>query len=614
MRKFIILFLVFLLQTEIYTQAFRTVPGIPVPSAYSTGGPYKDWYDSKEFEGIPEPREFGLINYFFVRSTTTNMVPTNPSAVPGVALGPIGAELGHITATSKDNYDKSGIEPYKNTFVEQRYVPIFTYTPHFFEGKVSFRASVEIDYMWGLLGNFPGENRGGAFNADMVNIQTKNAYMHWRPTSKLAIALGTQGFYDTPYDVFNTPSSTVVRTGYKLAFYGTDATGITVHSKYFGWTKASFTIASQGLEDSKKDDIIFATLDQGWEIQPGTYVGLSFWRVQDGSKGQHLLYPLVPEKGPGSALHQGFTGTRPINVDQPNGHVTFVGLNFHNNIDFHTSRWAWSGFFMQTKGHYNSQNLVPLELPNGLKIPNYKTGVSTSGTVPAVEIDGKAANFELAYKYGRTSGYETGDQVIFETYYGSGDANPRDGILNSPFTMNSYGLPGTTMVSHKSLILMPFGQAISHFTGAVTDISNRGYGLQTFSANIYYDIIPNKLNIKLGAITGNSIYRQEASPYLSNLNNEIAASTLGGLLDLVAPYDTGKHYKEFAGKKLGTEFNLEVKWFFRYLMSVGVHYGYMNLGSFYDTYLNPVNLKRERPRNLGSNPHALYITFTWIGF
>ena len=35
-------------------------------------------------------------------------------------------------------------------------------------------------------------------------------------------------------------------------FYGTDATGVTIHSKYFGWTKVSGTLASQGLEAEKK--------------------------------------------------------------------------------------------------------------------------------------------------------------------------------------------------------------------------------------------------------------------------------------------------------------------------------------------------------------------------
>jgi len=466
--------------------------------------------------------------------------------------------------------------------------------------------------MWGLLGNFPGENRGGGFNADMVNIQTKNAYMHWRPTPKLAIAVGTQGFYDTPYDVYSTPASTVVRTGYKLAFYGTDATGVTIHSKYFGWTKVSGTLASQGLEAEKKDDILFLTLDQGFEIQPGTYLGFSLWRVQDGSAGQHLLYPLVPEKGPASALHQGFTGTRPFNIERPIGHVTFLGFNFHNNLDFHTSRWGWSGFFMQTKGRYDSTTLGALTFENGLTLPNIKVA-PTPGTNAKVEVNGGyAANFELMYKYGRTSGYETGDQVIFETYYASGDPKPRDGDFKAPFSMNAYGLPGTTMVSHKSLILMPFGQAISHFTGGITDISNRGYGMKTISLNFYRDIIPNKLNIKFGVITGDALYKPEAKAY-ADFNSNLDPNT-SALLDLIAPYDKGKHYQEYGGIKMGTEFNVEVKYFFRYLMSLGIHYGYMNMGSFYYTDIDPVKFNRRKPSNVGSNPHALYITFTWVGF
>jgi hypothetical protein len=36
--------------------------------------------------------------------------------------------------------------------------------------------------------------------------------------------------------------------------------------------------------------------------------------------------------------------------------------------------------------------------------------------------------------------------------------------------------------NHKTLILFPFTQTVSNYTGAVTDISNQGYGLDRSSA------------------------------------------------------------------------------------------------------------------------------------
>jgi len=112
-----------------------------------------------------------------------------------------------------------------------------------------------------------------------------------------------------------------------------------------------------------------------------------------------------------------------------------------------------------------------------------------------VDIQGLGANVELDYKYGRTNG----DLITLEGMFTSGDDDPNDDKYTSAFTMNQYGLPGAVWFNHRTLILFPFTSTVNNYTGAVTDISNQGYGLLAGVATASRDIVPNKLNAKIGA-------------------------------------------------------------------------------------------------------------------
>ena len=54
----------------------------------------------------------------------------------------------------------------------------------------------------------------------------------------------------------------------------------------------------------------------------------------------------------------------------------------------------------------------------------------------------------------------------------------------------------------------PFTSTANNYSGAVTDISNQGYGLRAAIATGAMDLIPNKLNLKLGGALASS----DASP------------------------------------------------------------------------------------------------------
>ncbi|MCA9550704.1 MAG: hypothetical protein KC933_11760 [Myxococcales bacterium] len=525
-------------------------PAGAIPPA-GPGPYYVDWEERNAREADPLPSEFKLINYFFSRVTASNVVG-DPSGLKGVSLGPIGP--GTTGSQTRVDNDLPAF------FVEQRWIPVIQYAPHFVDGLAAFRAQFEVDYMWGQAANAIQNNQGGGFNADQVNIQTKNVNVAIYPTrnpQRLSILIGTQSIYDSIYDPTITSLFDIIKTGYKLTYFGTDATGLSVYGKYGGIWKASFIpLEATQPDKATKDDprlkfAWLATLDYAYVVQPGTVVGLSFWHLQDATKGKAFAFEGLVRGGPASSGLSGFTGTATFNIDEPNGNVEFIGAHFHHNIHFYNCDFAASSFMMLNVGQYRSQ-------------------AETTELNQKIDIVGLSANLEGLYNWGKT----TNDVVSLETMFVSGDSDPTDGKYKSAFTLNQYGLPGSVWFNHKMLLLFPFTQTVSNYTGAVTDISNQGYGLMTVLGAARWDIIPYTLNLKGG---------------------------LGYAMSTVRPPDLTDGVSR--GRTIGLEVNAELTWNIRYLMTVGLHAGYMVPGSFYDGN-----------DQVAANPWVMFTTFTWYAF
>jgi hypothetical protein len=134
-------------------------------------------------------------------------------------------------------------------------------------------------------------------------------------------------------------------------------------------------------------------------------------------------------------------------------------------------------------------------------------------------------------------------------------------------------LPGAVFFTHRTLLLMPFTSTINNYTGAISDISNQGFGMALGVLTGQWDVIPRKLNLKLGAAFATTAVDPPAI-------GEVAR-----------------------GRVMGTELNAELRWTVRYLMTVGLHGGYLFKGDFYD----------GNPR-VASDPWALFTTFVWYAF
>ena len=530
-------------------------PAVSAASVPPTGGMHlNEWVQRNDRGAEPEPSELKLINYFFTRMTLTNQL-SDPSGLRGVSLGPIGTGL---------NSDAQVTEDSNSFYIEQRWIPVMSYSPLFADGLATFRVQLEVDFMWGLAANAAQHNQGGGFNADQVNMQTKNVNASFYPLrhpKKLAIVVGTQSFYDTPADPATTSLFDIVRTGYKLAFMGTDATGVAAYGNIGGAWKASFVpIGISQPDRATEGDPSFSylwlgTLDYAYTVMPETVVGASFWRLQDNTEGQAEAYSGLVKSGPSSPSLYGYTGVPKLNIKNPVGSVNYLGAHFNHNIKFRTSDFGASGFVMGNFGHYEDND--------------YDTD-PRNDSVPELDIAGVAANLELMYNWGHTHG----DLITLEGMVTTGDSDLRDGSYSGVYTMNNYGLPGAVWFNHKTLLLFPFTSTVSNYTGAVVDISNQGHGLQTAILTGAHDLIPEKLNLKLGAAYAQSW----AKPPITDLGIE-------------------------RGRTLGAEFNAELKYNIRYLMTIGLHAGYMFTGNYFNG--NP---------KVAANPWGVFNTVTWYAF
>lgn len=544
--------------------ALALVPTAALAQPAPPGHFFNEWQENEDRSEDPEPSELRFIGYFFTRFTGTNMV-SDPVGLKGVSLGPVGLPNGSgVRVRPEDG---------ATAFVEQRLIPVLTYSPHFIDGLASLNLMFEVDFLWGFGANSLGQNTGGGFNLDQVNLQTKNVNVALYPTrnpGKLSILLGAQPVYDNVYDPTVTSVFDIARTGYKMAFLASDATGVSVFGKYFGRWKASLLplLAGQpdrALEaDPRLKFVWMMTLDYQYAIRPETNVGVSFWRLQDDSKGGAKIFEQFVDAGPGSGGLSPFTGTRAFNLRAPEGHVYHAGAHFDHNVRYTRGPFAASGFVMGNFGRFGS------------------TG-SIEGTsfLPETSILGGSANLELGFNWGKT----TNDVITLEGMFSTGDSDPTDDEYTGAFTMNYYGLPGAVWLNSRTLILFPFSQTVSNFTGGVTDLSNQGFGLVSGVLSAAWDIIPYRLNLKLG-----TAYGQTA----------------------VKPTPAGDGTER--GKTLGLEINAELTYTIRYLMNVGLHAGYMFTGNFYDGRQAALPDGTPGLKLVDGNIWAVFSTFTWYAF
>ncbi|GJQ62925.1 MAG: hypothetical protein SCALA702_19780 [Melioribacteraceae bacterium] len=478
-----------------------------------------------------EIKEFKFIGYYFIRSEVANMYASN-EFLKGQVVGRLFG----------GNTTKTGLT---SKFTEQRFIPIIAYTPKLFDGWATMRMSFEFDWTWGDANYGAGGNFGGAFGADFVNMQTQNLYVEFRPQKNFFVNAGLGRIFDNIRVPAYTPTDELVNTGYRLALWGSDGVGI---AAFYMLPNQRFKAGVYQLYENNvqdDDDVSLYELDYEYDFSIKSSAGLSVYYLSDRANGEGGVSILGQGLNSGLSNYNGVFnfdfGTEKYTAD-----IFWIGSHFHSDPLLRQGRFGYSGFVISNLGQAKTDNRT-------------------------IDIAGMAANLRLAYKYG----INPNDFIALDGIFTSGDEkNINDGKYNGFLTGNNWTAPGAVFFSHGLYLLLPHGNVVNRFMGAVIDIQNLGYGLSAASLTGHYDLIPHKLRAKAGLGIG-----------MSNV------TPAGG------------------GSMIGTEFNVNLRYTLRVFMDLELHAAYLKLGDFYDSSVVNGN-SATRPED----PWTLFASFKWIMF
>ncbi|GAB4328819.1 MAG: hypothetical protein Kow0037_03430 [Calditrichia bacterium] len=489
---------------------------------------------------VPEksPKELTFIAYYFNKAVLNNMYARN-DFLKGQVVGRLFG--GNTTNTSGA----------QSLYFEQRLLPFFIYTPKLFGGLATLRTSFEIDWTWGDAAYGVGGNFGSAFSADQVNIQTQNVELELIPKKGWAINLGLQRLFDTPYNPYRTFFETMTLTGYRLAFWGSDAVGITVRRDYdYSRYKAGYYQLYENNVEQKDDVALWEAMAE-FDLTPTWRQGVSLWMVQDRASGEGGVSILA--QGLNSLLndYNGVFKFNTIGADPYKADIFWLGTFWSRNAEYTLGRWGLNGFAVYNFGRVNANR--------------------EDGEEKVADISGVAFNLRSGYRYGQTKW----DVLEGDFIYSSGDGNGlSDNKYSGILTGNSWGSPGAIFISSGAYLLFPHGNVVNRYMALVPDLSNMGRGLVGGTINLKKAFIPNKLYGKIG----------------------------GAFASAVSSPSKG-------GSTIGTEMNFTLGYQPGVFMNVELHGAYVKLGDFYDSPQVNGNMS-QRP----TDPWTIFLAFKWLMF
>jgi hypothetical protein len=493
--------------------AYAEPPAVS-PGAVSPGEPDRDSLARTTPEQLPndEPSQFRFLAYFFTRGEATNIAPTNDllqGRVVGRLFGP------NTTTTSQGT----------GWLVEQRLIPFFIFEPRVLDRIARLRASFEINWTWGDDSYGVGGNFGGALSGRQINLETQNVEVEFSLPRHWMLNIGLQRLWDNVRDPYRTFFSTESLTGERLAYWGTDAVGISAIGPLFGnaWRVGAYDLYHGQIQQDDHVLLFEALTDR--DLGRGFHLGGSVRYLRDTSSGAGGVSVLG--QGPDSPLAD-YNGAFRFALGGKHYHanVAWVGLDAAVNPEFGAGRFGGSAFAVANFGN------VSVLQANG-----------SYGKV--ADIEGIAVDARAGSRWGASKN----DAVTAELIYTSGDGNGiSDGKYTGVITGDTWGAPASVFTSSGAYLLFPHANVVNRFYAAVSDISNQGYGLFGGTLNASADVVRNRLTLKLG----------------------LAAASSN-----IAP-PSGGHF-------IGLEGNAMLAWRIRVFLTAEVHAAYLHLGDFYDS-------------------------------
>jgi hypothetical protein len=521
--------------TSALTLAWAPSPP-PEPDPYVEQAPEQIQRSKRDFKAI------SLYGYFLTRAEITNVSPQNDlfkGQVVGRLFGP------NTTTTSKD----------RAVFLEQRMIPFLVAEPALLNRRARLRASFELDWTFGDTSNSTGGNFGSSITADQVNLQTQNLAVEIDLWKGWSIDVGLQRLYDSAYDPYRTPVSTMQLTGTRMAMWGTDAVGAVLHGTQWG---QRFKLGAYQLYENliqKDDDVALFELATDRHLGKTWHVGASVRYLRDTSTGQGGIGILG--QGPDSVLadyNGAYRFTIPDDVETWRGRFAWLAGDVSHNPELTAGRFGGSAFVVGNFGQIVTA--IPDQPGDFQKLTN---------------VLGLAANMRLGVRYGRSPR----DAVTLDLLYTSGDKNGlEDGTYSGVVTGNTWGSPAAPFTSFGTYLLLPHANVVNRFYAAATDISNAGYGMAAASLGVSYDILRNKLSARLGGALARSNVQPIGGSYF-----------------------------------MGAEVNGNLSWRIRPLLNLEAHAAYLRLGDYFSSSEIVIGgTTGDRPRD----PWTAMLTLKWL--
>ncbi len=410
-------------------------------------------------EAVPETG-FRFLGTFTVKASATDIGTTNP-----LLNGQVVGALGGTNTTTTASGDPA-------LYTEQRAVGFLTWTPPALSGRMSLSTGFEVDFGWGDQSYSVGGNTGGAFGADQVNLQTRrlNArFQLWKDTSAV---VGLQFVGDGAADPEKSKLDDLTRSGGRLMFWGSDATGVSIYGK--GWGQLDYRVGGYTLYESAfaaPDDITLWMADTRWHPAYATTVGVHGWYLRDRAGGSAGVLGSGPtsvlsemQGGPRLDLRLDQTGAAP-EVSAALGWVA-VDAGYNHALD---------------RGDLGGTALVVANL-----------GRLYVKDLPDSNVGGWLADLEGRWRYAPGQGSVARVELLASS--GDSSATGYGGVV----TGNSYGIAGAVHSTHGCLLLYPDLLSVNRQVALIYDSSNAGLGQLGVTASAGWDLVPNRLTAQLG--------------------------------------------------------------------------------------------------------------------
>lgn len=520
--------------------------------AFSTPAQEKKWNEDREKVPDSSVNEFQAFAYFITQAVSSNFYANN-DLLKGQIIGRLFSSNTTIT----------GENPF---YFEQRLLPLFIYQPKLLNNKALLRTSFEIDWTWGDASYGAGGNFGSAFSGDQVNIQTQNVELELIPLKNMAINIGLQRLFDTAYNPYRTFVSTMLTTGYRLMYWGSDGVGVSVRYDEDFWRVKGGYYQLYENNVHQQDDVVFWEAIFETDVTNNWRQGFSLWYVADQANGEGGVSILSEGLRSQLADYNGAYRFKEITASYL-ADIVWLGTYWNYNPEFKLRGFSFNGFVVNNIGWVRQIN------DEGF----YQDKLNMFGI---------GANLRAGYRYGQTAE----DVITIDLLYSTGDEDAsriddpdtrnidesagRDDHYSGVITGNQWGSPGGLNINTGAYILYPHGNVVNRYISAISDLSNMGFGHFGGVMNISKGIIPNLLYAKIG---------------------------FGAAISNVSSPE--------GGKTIGAELNGKIGFQPAVFMNVEIHAAYMWLGDFYNSrYVNGFNT--EKP----VDPFTVFAVFKWLMF